>query len=63
MIQLLPPYKKINIALATLKKVTFSFAVTVNLAFSKNTSPELVEKLRAPYQALEAAGTFKELLR
>ena len=55
--------KKLNINPAAFEKVIFAFSVTENLAFGKNTAPELVKKLRASYQALEAAGAFKKLLK
>lgn len=47
---------KDNIDLALFEKAEFAYDVAANLALSKNTSPEVVEKLQNAYKALSEEG-------
>lgn len=44
------------------EKAFFAFEVTENMAFSKNTSPELVQKVRNAYQELVREGKIRTML-
>ncbi len=44
------------------EKALFAFNVTDNMAFSKNTSPELVKKVRDAYQALVKDGKIRSVV-
>lgn len=60
--QLKSEAKKLNINPKMFEKVLFAFTVTDNMAFSINTSKDVIKTFRASYSELEKKGRFTGLL-